>query len=310
MTSTPPPIEEGVQEWALESWTQFYDFIATHFEDKPAYIFRGQGDAQWKVKSTLDRLEDKHPTHRLRIDDRLECLSAPPVLREEHLRAFRQATRGRPGVAPPPADDNECWAFGQHHGLATPMLDWTLSPFVALFFAFEEENDAKQRAVFALSASVIREKHSPDDPAPIPFLPANEVSYRLLVQAGLFLKMPRKTELEDYVRSHFGEDTERWSQDPRARPVLVKILIANNEGHRAACLKTLNKMNINRMTLFPDLDGAAKYINALWEIDFDTSLGYIGNDPANEITRLTAEVRSLREAIARIPRPDIEENHT
>jgi hypothetical protein len=34
-------------------------------------------------------------------------------------------------------------------------------------------------------------------------------------------------------------------------------------------------MNINRMSLFPDPDRAAAYINALWEIDFDTSLGYI-----------------------------------
>lgn len=271
-----PPIRQGIQERTLDWWTQFYDLIATHFEDTPAYIFRGQGDAGWKVNSSLDRLEGKYPTHGVRIDGKLESLSGPPVRREEHLRAFRQAMLGRPGVAAAPADDNECWALAQQHGLATPMLDWTLSPFVALFFAFEEENNAKQRAVFALSSSVIAEKHSPEDPAPLPFLPANEASYRLLVQAGLFLRMPPETELERYVRSHFHTETSSQSHHPRA--VLMKILIANNAGDRAACLKMLNKMNINRMTLFPDPDGAAKYINALWEIDFDTSLGYIGND--------------------------------
>ena len=41
---------------------------------------------------------------------------------------------------------------------------------------------------------------------------------------------------------------------------------------RIECLKLLNKMNINRMSLFGDLDGAAKYINSLWELDFETAL--------------------------------------
>jgi hypothetical protein len=274
--TNPPPIQHGIQEWALKSWTEFCKLIATHFEDAPAYIFRGQADAKWKLKSSLDRLEDQYPRSDYRTKRVSHQLDCPPANRETHLRAFRQAVRGRPGVAPPPADDSECWALGQHHGLATPMLDWTLSPFVALFFAFEEKNDAEQRAVFAVSSSVIKEKDSRDDPAPLPFLPTNEASYRLLVQAGLFLKMPRNTELEDYVRSHF--DTESSPQNSSARAVLMKIRIVNNEVDRAACLKMLNKMNINRMTLFPDPDGAARYINALWEIDFDTSLGYIADD--------------------------------
>ena len=41
-------------------------------------------------------------------------------------------------------------------------------------------------------------------------------------------------------------------------------------------------MNINRMSLFADLDGAARYINSLWELDFDTALGALpdGSDLA------------------------------
>jgi hypothetical protein len=181
---------------------------------------------------------------------------------------------GRPGVVAPPSDDDECWALAQHHGLATPMLDWTLSPFVALFFAFEQPADVPNRIVLAVSTSVIDEKDTEGDRAPRPFLPNSAASYRLLAQAGLFLRMPAKTELESYVRSHFAE--ESTSTSLHARDVLIRIQI-KNEG-RMDCLKMLNKMNINRMSLFPDPDGAAAYINALWETNFDTSLGYIRGD--------------------------------
>jgi hypothetical protein len=62
---------------------------------------------------------------------------------------------------------------------------------------------------------------------------------------------------------------------------LEKLVIPNED--RENCLKFLNKMNINRKTLFPDLDGAASYLNALWELGFDTSMGSLPDDlPSSE----------------------------
>ncbi len=95
----------------------------------------------------------------------------------------------------------------------------------------------------------------------------------MINQAGLFLRMPPKTDLEGYVRKHFHGETE--PEDPHPRAILLKIIIPGSD--RTGCLKLLNKMNINRMSLFPDLDGAAHYVNSLWEIDFDTSIGYIAD---------------------------------
>jgi hypothetical protein len=81
--------------------------------------------------------------------------------------------------------------------------------------------------------------------------------------------MPGGTDLESWIREHFPDETDELPH--QARAVLERIVIANRD--RLDCLKFLNKMNINRMSLFPDLDGAARYTNALWELDFDTSLG-------------------------------------
>lgn len=131
-----PEVAQGVIEYKLTSWKGFADFIVKHHSNAPALIYRGQAHSDWKVESTLDRLERRFPTKRNYgggIHDHFTC---PPVPREIHLRAFKDAVRGKRGQNPPEPSKGEWWALAQHHGLATPMLDWTYSSFVALFFAF------------------------------------------------------------------------------------------------------------------------------------------------------------------------------
>jgi hypothetical protein len=103
------------------------------------------------------------------------------------------------------------------------------------------------------------------------------VSQRLLAQSSLFLMMPEHTDLETVIARH----CESLAKEERG-PILRKIQIPS--AGRRECLQMLNKMNINRLTLFPDLDGAARYINGLWDLDFDSALGqfedetYAGGD--------------------------------
>jgi len=276
---------KGVSTVELESWNGFFDFIRNTHSNSPALIYRGQASSEWKVESTLDRLEQRFPTKRNYAGGVPEFFDHPPVSRVTHLNAFQDAVRGKRGSDPPVLSDDEWWALAQHYRLATPMLDWTYSPFVALFFAFEEEKytnssgqwaEPEKRIVYALSVSCVSEKDSSDSPAPLVFSPKGETSYRLINQAGLFVKMPATTDLESYVCENFEKETTKTAKPPRsARAILQKILIPNDD--RINCLKFLNKMNINRMSLFPDIDGAACYINTLWELDFDTALGYLPN---------------------------------
>ncbi|MGW8257458.1 MAG: FRG domain-containing protein [Thermoguttaceae bacterium] len=274
-------IVKGVSETRLDSWRKFMDLVES-FRDN-TYVYRGQSDAQWKVQSTLDRLEARFPTTPNTESAESKPFECPPVTRCVHLEAFKESVRGkRTNLGD--LSENEWWALAQHHGLATPLLDWTYSPFVALFFAFEEEGyidwqrkefcEPKERAVFVVPFHLISPNKKNDHPAPELFSPRREITHRLSSQSGVLMKMPKHTDLEANVQARYPEESSSES-NLHARPILRKIIIPNVE--RRECLKLLNKMNINRMSLFADLDGAARYINSLWELDFETALGAISD---------------------------------
>lgn len=247
--------EDGVLEVHAETWDGFVAYVADKLSDYRAYIFRGHREPEWKLTPTLDRVD------------------AMKVLKNDILTAFKQATRGKRGTTPPSLSVDEWWALGQHHGLKTPLLDWTASPFVAAFFAFASERARddlpKVRIVYALAKQqVIKKSEEIKEKEPGTLLtgtdaieiisPQVDDNMRLVSQRGMFTKSLSNVDIEDWVRRRFKENSGA---------VMIKIYITEYEGDRSAFLRFLNLMNINYLTLFPDLDGAAKYSNMQLEID-------------------------------------------
>ncbi len=268
------PTEDGIGEIPLESWKDFFELTKDLFAKGPAYIYRGQANYAWPLLSSLDRLEEQYRRRKHLTGNNLKFFECPPLTEKEHLNAFKRAIRGRGGQNPPHLTDPEYWTLGQHHGLATPLLDWTRSPFIALFFAFEEEkcfvkdgqwSKPEHRGVYMLSTSTI-ETVAKDGASSVRLLSSkNDANYRLISQAALLIRMPRKTNLERYVKENFkGQNRD---------PIFTKIKIPNKDRHE--CLVALNKMNINHMTLFPDIDGAAKHVNSLWQPGHEDSIAYV-----------------------------------
>jgi hypothetical protein len=247
-------IKNGIMEVRLSSWRYFHDYIRKEMLNHSHYIWRGQRDATWKLKSSLDRL--------LTGKSKSKMISSA----NRHLERFKFATRGRRGLNPSRLEnENDWWALGQHHGMATPLLDWTESPFVALYFAFEEEAtpESGTRAVWALWESKkktqeIIESHTDTGSAPIleVIRPLQDENPRLVNQAGLFTRVPVGNTLEEWVEDNFLDE----SNDV----ILLKLIIPDMD--RTDCLKTLNKMNINHLSLFPDLYGAGKHCNKFLRI--------------------------------------------
>lgn len=260
---------DRVLEFTLESWKDFYERVDDSVFRSAHFIWRGQRDADWKLSSGLDRLLKKMPK------------DAIAVTAEKHLERFKLASRGRRGQNPnQPRNDNEWWALAQHNAMFTPLLDWTESPFVALYFAFEKEEHAAsgRRAVWALSEAVVRARldeesatEAPSDPpsrrkqstlrpGTLEFIrPMQDDNSRLVSQAGLFTRAPAGVTIEEWVNANTNENA------PLAG--LVKITVPDED--RMNCLCSLNKMNINHLSLFPDLYGAGKHCNNALELNFD-----------------------------------------
>ncbi|OAS20461.1 FRG domain-containing protein [Paenibacillus oryzisoli] len=238
-------LSDGVTHMKIESWSEFNRLIFDELLDFTNYVWRGQRSASWLLESTITRKFKNH------TEDKGELL-------KKHLENFKYATRGRRGSNPDTLKDNtDWWALGQHHGLATPLLDWSISPYVAAFFAFAEErddNDSNEgRAIFALEKDDVGEKSRQLKGAEkIQFIkPFADDNPRLVNQSGLFTYGPLEIDLETLVKGYFKGENSHTK--------LIKIIIPESE--RSTILKGLNRMNINHSTLFPDLTGASLFSN-------------------------------------------------
>jgi hypothetical protein len=150
-----------------------------------------------------------------------------------------------------PQNDWECLALAQHHGLATKLLDWSFNPLVATFFAVSEEPccDGVVYCYFPtrfISTSVSLSGYGG---AGWGFIPLASTP-RILNQRSVFTQ-------------HDPPDAEinpRLLKEPNDMPDLTKLVIDSRL--KQVITNHLDIYGINRVTLFPDLDGLSEYINS------------------------------------------------
>ena len=258
-------IDGMIPSCRVKSWEEF-DQVVKHYCDNDAegnYVFRGQKHYKWQLEPTLDRLVTGAVTKKIA---------------EKQLHNFRLSTRGRINDKAILNSDSELWALGQHHGLATPLLDWTLSPYVALFFAFEGADDPTwigekgestnySRTIFVLNKFFIQDLSDADNPEEEERLKIVEPSIddhgRLVNQAGLFTFAPYGEILESALDRHLLDSDVDTNNVNELSNYICRIHIPNEADTRNNCLKKLHKMNIHHASLFPDLIGASGYCNDL-----------------------------------------------
>ena len=246
----------------LESWRDFTNLLESDFFNRHGVqlVFRGHRRHDWGLMPTLGRVT----TNGIITE----------VLAEGQLDRFKRAVRGRLNDTELVNEDDELWSVGQHHGLMTPLLDWTYSPYVALFFAFHKEDDRDEkdnpyRAVYVLNKSFLVDNEI--ETGIRVFEPRKDHHGRLVNQAGLFTFSPFDATLENKLTDVLADeegftDEELRSASEEEQPEILaryicKIYIRNEE--RDACVRHLRRMNVHHASLFPDLIGASDYCNIL-----------------------------------------------
>lgn len=259
-------------------------------------VFRGHQYESWKIESTYLRYTTiPHQSWSTTIDDLLSHFLSNLVTLGEIPFSVK--------------DRRARLEFGRHHGIPTPVVDFTYSPYVAMFFAFnnlryDQNKPIENAAVYALDLSALamgRAKHglSVDMTAYNDFLyerpdyflkgyPAHSLKWipfsaswnkRMRNQLGAFLYDTVDYRMvgaggcfEGYVEA-IQEPPGPDSDDPS--PTLIKFLIPHTEAGKV--FARLEMMNITATKLL-DHEGIASDVkNAYYytpkSIDYAWDIG-------------------------------------
>ena len=231
---------EAITFLPYQSWDDFKThFVHELYEEgifrRGAHFFRGVGSADWRLETSFDRRFASVDGH-----DRV-------ALWNSLLESFRSVLAESPVAPETYADDVAALALGQHNGLPTRLLDWTVSPYIATYFAFRhalnQDFDPTQRvAIWVLHTG--SRAWSRDLGVELGALEPTS-NERLRAQLGRFT-YHRTTHacLEDYVRDTGATDA---------------LSVATLPVHTAIqAIPDLEAMGVHAGTLFPDLSGIAE----------------------------------------------------
>lgn len=240
----------------LESWESFEQQVSLMISDWgklraegkynqwATLRFRGHADAKWKLETTLERFTKK-----------------PSWSQEQYYKTIRDI---RPAIISltgkhwdiPEFDDGKLAPSGyefmiylRHHGFPSPLLDWTRSPYVAAFFAFQpqEQPESGKVAIYSYledfeSSGIATDSNEPTVRGLGPYAVTHKRHYAQQCEYSICEQIIDG----NYV---YGSHENPKFGDPNSGlgPVKKYILPASE---RAKALSCLHRMNVTAFSLF------------------------------------------------------------
>lgn len=227
------------------NWNEYKNWIATEYLNRSGLIFRGQQDNSHELRTLF---------HRVGRADLVRYLQEDVVILCHNINAFSRYQYNNDSLSDVMAVLN----LAQHHGYPTPLLDWTESPYIAAYFAFEEEPEIKKSEyvrIFVFDRQgwhrEFPEKFNTNlfyEPSPliearVPRIPDN---YRALHQQSV-VTFTNIDEIELYLEHYERKYNKRF---------LWRIDLLATE--RKTVTQELQLMGITRASLFPGIEGICR----------------------------------------------------
>ena len=155
------PNSETSEGESLNNWEEFIE--RTHklnefvFPDKQpinpsGFLFRGQGNSEWGLDTTLERWTPlRYKLHKYYRDilvskSQIETLTGDRWEIEDGIQCEKWLKEWD-GFFPLNFPGYGFLIYMRHHGFPSPLLDWSISPFVAAYFAFNQVSPKKVNKV-------------------------------------------------------------------------------------------------------------------------------------------------------------------
>ena len=213
-------------------------------------LFRGQVCESWKLETTIERYINKDFT----IDEYHTYLQLVlPAFSAYTEKTWQLETNPPIDDIPKPPPGYEFMVYLRHHGFPTPLLDWTKSPYIAAFFAFQNAGEEDNVAIFTFIEYYGGAKGGwvgePTICACGPYVNSHKRHFQ---QQGQYTICKEKKGGQWKYCSH---EIAFLRNDPN-QDVVTKYLIPSEEKYKA--LSILDSMNINAFSLYGNEEGLAE----------------------------------------------------
>lgn len=240
----------------LSTYLKYMEELKVNIEYQSLRYFRGQADKAWSLQPSILRLLK---------DSNISRNVANKIENDAICQFYSKVHLFMPHYKPNDKNDFiDRLSLMQHNSCPTRLLDWTLSPYVALYFAVSQNFDS-DGSVWTFPTPVLRGgqkdkygdknineiKTDDNEPAYLFFLNNERHSERSAIQQSVF------TMCNDITKDHL--DVMLDICEGQSSKYITKIIIPSTA--KKEIFSQLQTMNISANSLFPGLDGLGKSID-------------------------------------------------